>query len=528
MSDKIIIDPEVIQHTAAKLNSLSEKLSGCSSAVNGIHLDADHGGDVKTEVLTTLASVGTFLTGSTAETLLKSLCRSLVKLSDSTAAFSIKVRDVGERFNQCESVLTDMFLQGADGEQANTDSSGNGTGTSLESLTILRDFLKFDNNGTMEVNDFVVCKKNEDGSTSMFIGPTLICTLTSEFTGTEAKLNSFLFGFEKDDGNGNSDKLTFFNTTKESSFDLNLLDFTAKKKKERKNKLYDHHTEDGKEIKDDNRLDADAFKTRFAVATVGGGISASKSAIDWVHTGTFADGNGTFKEDLKIANVNAYGNWNAGLYSVKTDESGNQKRVLTPGMGAEVGVSATLIQSETSAEYEIVDGISVGGKTTVTAGEASAKGEVKIGWIDGQFNAYGGVSAEVIAGEISQELSANIYGVEVKGTGSVNFGLGAHAQAGYHDRKFVFDVGASVGIGASLSGEINVGGLVDGISDRIDAVKDVVKTGVETIDNFQKTVTEKAQNFASSLADGAEKAANQFADGAKAIGKGLSRAIWIW
>ena len=55
----------------------------------------------------------------------------------------------------------------------------------------------------------------------------------------------------------------------------------------------------------------------------------------------------------------------------------------------------------------------------------------------------------------------NIAGVEGKVNGSVNFGVGAHADIGLVDGKLKCDIGASLGVGASVGFEIDTKALVD-------------------------------------------------------------------
>ena len=84
---------------------------------------------------------------------------------------------------------------------------------------------------------------------------------------------------------------------------------------------------------------------------------------------------------------------------------------------------------------------------------------------DGKFNPslYAGASAEAIAGEITGAVGGKILGTQVEASGSLNYGIGAHAKVGYKDGKISLDVGATLGVGASASVEIDIGGTVKAI-----------------------------------------------------------------
>lgn len=70
------------------------------------------------------------------------------------------------------------------------------------------------------------------------------------------------------------------------------------------------------------------------------------------------------------------------------------------------------------------------------------------------------VSAEAVFGGEKVAL-----GGEVSAKAGVNVGIGAHADVGYKDGVFKFDVGASVGLGVSVDVEVDVGGMVDTVCD---------------------------------------------------------------
>lgn len=73
--------------------------------------------------------------------------------------------------------------------------------------------------------------------------------------------------------------------------------------------------------------------------------------------------------------------------------------------------------------------------------------------------------------------SPNVLGGEVGVKGSVNVGIGAHADVGYRGGVVKVDIGASLGVGASVALEVDVGGMVDTITDTATAAWEGVKSG---------------------------------------------------
>ena len=56
----------------------------------------------------------------------------------------------------------------------------------------------------------------------------------------------------------------------------------------------------------------------------------------------------------------------------------------------------------------------------------------------------------------------------------MNVGIGAHADIGYHDGTFHVDVGASLGLGASVKVDVDVGGFIDNVADTAGKAIDAV------------------------------------------------------
>ena len=77
-------------------------------------------------------------------------------------------------------------------------------------------------------------------------------------------------------------------------------------------------------------------------------------------------------------------------------------------------------------------------------------------------------------GEVSGAAGVKVLGTDVGLKGSVGVGAGIHANAGFQDGKLSVDVGAYVGVGGSVSLEIDVSGTVEAVCDGAKAAWDTV------------------------------------------------------
>lgn len=159
----------------------------------------------------------------------------------------------------------------------------------------------------------------------------------------------------------------------------------------------------------------------------------------------------------------------AGLYVYEKDKDGNTKRIFSPGVNAEVGASASVLEG--SAEGRIglgkdknALGVYGGAEAKVLTAEAKAKVAVN------RKEVFAGASAEADVAKVSAHGGVSVLGTDVGVSGSVKFGIGAHANVGYTDGKVKVDVGAALGLGADVGFEVDVSGTVKGISNGVKAV----------------------------------------------------------
>ena len=162
---------------------------------------------------------------------------------------------------------------------------------------------------------------------------------------------------------------------------------------------------------------------------------------------------------------NATGSYNAAVGQAEASASAYAGPL---GVGAEVGAGVTAFtagaQGSLGNEY-----YNVHGSAEVEVGHVGAGAAVNVGLLDenGNLNPQlgGSLSAEALLAEVSATVGGTIAGTEVNTTGSVNFGIGAHADVGLNDGVLSVDIGASVGLGVSVSLEIDFSGTVNAVAD---------------------------------------------------------------
>ena len=246
------------------------------------------------------------------------------------------------------------------------------------------------------------------------------------------------------------------------SYDISKI---IEKEKADPNSLSNEEKEALKKYKDVSSLSKEA-----TIASIGTGISGAawkigdegeKELLDI--NGVKVNANGSYEVAAfkAEANASAY----AGLYSYTED---GQKR-FTPGFGAEIGVGVTAFTASAAGAIggEYFD---VHGNAAVNVGKADAKASVNMGLFDknGNLNPQLGanLSAEALAAEVTGTAGVKIAGTDLNVTGSLNVGIGAHANFGLNDGKLSVDVGATLGIGASIKFDVDFSGTVNAIADK--------------------------------------------------------------
>jgi hypothetical protein len=221
------------------------------------------------------------------------------------------------------------------------------------------------------------------------------------------------------------------------------------------------------------------YKKEITLAELKKSVSANVSIYDGTFD-TFGDGS----VEVVIGRAEAHANISAGLYTL--DNNGEKK--FSPGVNAEVGASVTALDVEWEQQWLGDEMLGFNTDVEVKAGDVGAKADIgaQIYGEDGKLDLQLGTSAkaEAIAAELEATGGVNILGGEVGVSGSVNFGIGAHADVGFKDWVFKFDIGASIGVGVSVGAEVDIGGMVDTVCDKAESAWQGLKKGWKTVTSW--------------------------------------------
>ena len=173
----------------------------------------------------------------------------------------------------------------------------------------------------------------------------------------------------------------------------------------------------------------------------------------------------------------AYASAEGGLFT--KDDDGNL--VFNPNIDAKAGASFTA--AEVVGAYAVGNGmLGAAASGHITAGKVSAQAEVQGSLMDrdGNFDPHlkASASAEAILIDAEAQAGVTVLGTEAKVTGSVNVGIGAHADVEVGDGKIVCDLGVAFGLGASLSFEIDYSGTVDAVQSAAESAINGIKETV--------------------------------------------------
>uniref|UniRef100_I5ASE1 LXG domain-containing protein n=1 Tax=Eubacterium cellulosolvens (strain ATCC 43171 / JCM 9499 / 6) TaxID=633697 RepID=I5ASE1_EUBC6 len=186
----------------------------------------------------------------------------------------------------------------------------------------------------------------------------------------------------------------------------------------------------------------------------------------------YDNGNGLIV-NAKVGTAEAHASVSAGMYKMGKDG----QRFWSPGVKAEVGASATAFEGEVSKQVgSDMLGVTVKGTTTVGKAEAQANAGAVLFDENHKLNPQlsAGASAEAIGGELTGKAQVDVLGGSVGVKGSVNYGIGAHADVGLKDGVVKVDIGATVGVGVSVGVEVDVGGMVNTVVDGAKAAADFI------------------------------------------------------
>ncbi len=201
------------------------------------------------------------------------------------------------------------------------------------------------------------------------------------------------------------------------------------------------------------------------------GFEAGKKVEGALYEAELSCENGSL--GVSVSAYEAYASAEGGLFT--KDDDGNL--VLNPHIDAKMGASYTILSAV--GEYAVGnDMLGAGVSGNVTVGQVSGQAELSAGILDenGSFNPHAKLdaSAEAILVDARAQAGATVLGTKAEVEGSVNIGVGAHASVEVGDGKIVCDIGASLGIGASVKFSIDYGGTVDAVKKGCKSVLDKI------------------------------------------------------
>lgn len=200
------------------------------------------------------------------------------------------------------------------------------------------------------------------------------------------------------------------------------------------------------------------YKKKHTLAEANFGVSASNSLLE---ANINTPGNGNIKVD--VGRSEAHAGFRAGMYVMGADK---EKEVFSPGVEADIGTSYTMLDIDYNQKLLGNDEFGAEANGEIVVGQYSAEAGLGVTLRDenGEINPQANinVSAEAIKAKAEGDVTGKLFGGEVKAGGSVNVGIGAHANAGLKDGVFKVDIGASAGLGASVNFDVDVAGIATG------------------------------------------------------------------
>ena len=221
------------------------------------------------------------------------------------------------------------------------------------------------------------------------------------------------------------------------------------------------------------------YKKQITLAEIKKSLSANVSLYDGTYD-TFGDGS----VNVVLGRAEAHANISAGLYVMGAD--GEKK--FSPGVNAEVGASVTALDVDWEQQWLGDDMLGLNSDVEIKAGDAGVKADIGVQLYgeDGKMKPQFGASAkaEATAAKAEGSIGINLLGGEVGVSGSVSVGVGAHADVGFKEGVFKFDIGASIGVGVSVGAEVDIGGMVDTVCDAAESAWSELKKGWKTVTSW--------------------------------------------
>jgi len=450
MADRIRVSTEAMEDLMSQVRKLASDLDAIQSDIRGVRMDRSSGADLKIDLPSrTIGSINRRLRSGEAEDCLRDIAGITQALEGYAGNLAQKIKKA-----------SDLFIQNEE-RQIRTIDGLNSQESLFDGICQALGFSKDTSSWTPAMHDKYQ-QLLENADVVVDDGMTLIASDGKSFIfGKDGLLASY-----EEDSSFTKKKQTFKLHGKDNWVEikneegLKYAGARAKKDFLERTPIEDLSYE-GSFDKDGNKVEKP--KRGLAVGILGVGATTGVSGNLWGQHGAIEGEKGKLEGSVSLGNAEVHASGNAGFGVYLPNENGELE--LYFGGEGEIGGSVNVAQAEGSFEYELCDYVELGGKGEVSLLEAEAKAKGGLGIVDGEFAAYGEASAEALVAKAEGEVSLDVGGVKGTAGGSVSFGLGAHAKAGYNDGVISVDVGVAVGPGVSGYVELDIGGLVDNIAD---------------------------------------------------------------
>lgn len=441
MADRICIHYGQLDQLVNQLKSLSSAMSAAESNLRAIRIPEEGGANLQVRLSSkSMSSVPYSLRSGDVNQCLRSLADGLDCLEQRADRLASATQRVREGFAQTEKDIAQLFAVQQIPEDWRNELCGQ--------MGVPSDIRHWTNEDIKRFAGLISCGKliSEYNTTILVDGDKLLYAVgdrlfTYEQESSFSKLTETLKVTNKWGGS----------YTNERALGLQKAEYKPKSLKLERPRI---KPKEDKEENNKKKIDG-----MMSLLTVGGSTSHSASVLQKELDLEYDKG--SVKASGRLFNFDAGASWKAGLYSYRVTEDGKTERVLAPGLSVKGGVSVSLLETEVSSEYELIDNIKINASVNATAGKAALDGSLNVGYVDGEWVANLDTSAELIAGEIGGSVGFDAFGVSGEMDVKVNYGIGAHFKAGYADGKITVDCGATVGVGGSVAFTLDVGDAVD-------------------------------------------------------------------
>lgn len=462
MADRILISTEDYRRISRNLQTLSDELSDCAAALGRVMLTNDAGGELRINLRGALRSVsGSMPDGQLRNVVpgIRTLVKRLSSYSDQLARATNRASDM---FESTESELASMQMSESQEAVFSGGGAGAGSGTSNHAgFDRLGDGLELFRN----LGKYTPQQITEYGITAIFDAAGLISIAIGGLNAVSDG-NTTALGWETEFGWKLGGKAEFF--------------------KQEREKI-------ARKTNGENPM-----RERLPLFEVSVERKTSKSIFNI--SGEVNDDRQDAKGSFDVLKGSVSGKLHGGMGYVS--DNGDFK--LSPGIGGSFGLSASIFEGTVSSNYELIDNVTITSKATASAGTVNMEGDFTIGFVGDEFGLHADVGAEALAGEIKGDVGVDLGGIKGSVGASLNYGIGAKAEFGFKEGKFVYDVGATLGVGGSVYGEVDLSGLA------------------ENVYEGAKYVYEGAKEIGSNIYEGAVEIGSSLYEGAKNCGEAIS------